>query len=332
MTGLRLAAGERERVMRVSMSDLSFELPFERRRFARIEDAAGFAGALVALGPGRARGLKRLWQKAAKFGYRTLHQRLGLPAPAMLALTLPTGEKRVAVDCRDTSYMAFAMREAAEGYEAEDAAVLDRILPQVHTLYDIGANWGFFSLLAATHPRFEGHVHAFELIPATAARLNALVGAASLKGRITVHTFGLSDRDGAVAVSLGNHSALAKVTPGGSGTRVPVRTVDSLGLPPPEFIKIDVEGHELAVFKGAEATLREAQPGILLESRLQDGAEHVLTWLADRGYLFFHARASGASRLALVPVSAEARLAMAPEVNLFGWPAARLDALRRMLA
>ena len=47
--------------------------------------------------------------------------------------------------------------------------------------------------------------------------------------------------------------------------RVPLRTLDSYNLSNIGFIKIDVEGHELDVLRGAEVTLRRDQPNLLIE-------------------------------------------------------------------
>jgi FkbM family methyltransferase len=66
---------------------------------------------------------------------------------------------------------------------------------------------------------------------------------------------------------------------------VPCVTLDSLGLHEVDFVKIDVDGNELAVLRGAEALLTRDRPALFieLESRIQPIAP-VVDHLAERGY------------------------------------------------
>lgn len=59
---------------------------------------------------------------------------------------------------------------------------------------------------------------------------------------------------------------------------------------PPVFIKIDVEGHEIEVLKGAKSTLKNCKPSILMECELrhiETPIEEVFTILLDLGYSGF---------------------------------------------
>src|SRR5690606_11886840 len=69
-------------------------------------------------------------------------------------------------------------------------------------------------------------------------------------------------------------------------TEVPVRIapLDSRGLDEVDFIKIDVEGHELAVLRGASKTIEENRPVILVEVKPENEAE-VQTFFSDRDYV-----------------------------------------------
>lgn len=94
-------------------------------------------------------------------------------------------------------------------------------------------------------------------------------------GRSTIETANvLNDPDGSPRVEV----------------RVPMLRLDDFELSEVGFIKIDVEGHELAVLKGAEVTIRGTKPNILLEmeerncpNTLQD----VPTFLHGLGYEVF---------------------------------------------
>ena len=82
--------------------------------------------------------------------------------------------------------------------------------------------------------------------------------------------------------SLLRHSYLT-----GSVTTVPVVTIDEVCPGPVALIKIDVEGHEAAVVRGAAAKINRYSPVIIFEyapELLQDASQSPFGWLADRGY------------------------------------------------
>lgn len=63
--------------------------------------------------------------------------------------------------------------------------------------------------------------------------------------------------------------------------------IDALGLPPVGVVKIDVEGHELAVLRGAHRLLASHRPAVIVESEERHhagGVEQVRRFLADLGY------------------------------------------------
>jgi hypothetical protein len=153
-------------------------------------------------------------------------------------------------------------------------------------------------------------------------------------------------------MSLGRHSALAQISEGGS-TVVEVRRLDDLRLPAPDFIKIDVEGHELEMLKGAERTLRDKRPGLMIENRLsaQDTAATLapLRFLESCGYALYlpvsqtevdgtpalwrEAKPGQAHvRLGLVPLPSERRLLLREDLNLIAWPVDRGEALRAVFS
>jgi FkbM family methyltransferase len=213
------------------------------------------------------RPLARLRRKLTRTLFGVVHQRLGLPAPATLRFA---NGKVAEVDCANTAFLDYAARnQRAEGVEPEVSGLLIGLVERLSVVYDIGANWGYYPLLLGAEPRFRGVIHAFEISPRTTADLRHVIGRAGLAERVTVHGFGLSDRDGELRLSRETHSYLARVvgeTHRGAVDRVGVRRLDGLGLPPPDLIKIDVEGHELAVLRGGALMLARDQPLILMES------------------------------------------------------------------
>ena len=159
--------------------------------------------------------------------------------------------------------------------------------------FDIGANRGCISLHAATFSEFQGEIHSFEPVPETFADLDSLVQQAQLNDRIHCHQVALSNRSGVGTMILPDpaQSGWAKISGDGLGFQVPFTRLDDMDLPNPKFLKIDVEGHELEVLKGAETTLRRSKAFIVFESWLlpQNPGKTAAPWqfLADLGYVFF---------------------------------------------
>ena len=127
---------------------------------------------------------------------------------------------------------------------------------------DIGANIGYFSLLAACNASQPVTVHAFE---PSGEEYPYLVGNAALNGKQTgIHTqnIGLGDADGEGQLSIyGTGSSFMRGWDKGDadtlGTQtVPVRRLDSVfperNLDGPIVAKVDVEGFELHVLRGGE--------------------------------------------------------------------------------
>jgi FkbM family methyltransferase len=261
----------------------------------------------------------RLQAKLAKSMFSLAHRRLGRPAWGRMRL----GETEVRIDAANTHYLAL-LRAGPAGYEPETAALLDALVPDGGVFFDVGANWGPFSLLVASRPGFVGKVVAFEPIARVRADLAAVVAQAGLASRIAVRGEALSDRAGRGAMRYKLHSALATLQPGEGG--VTMARLDDLALPPPHVVKIDVEGHERAVLEGARRIVAAHRPMIVLESwhRRDDPA---LSWLEDERYRLFRP-ALDETVLTLHPFAAASRGGIPGDFNALACPEERIDRLR----
>jgi len=141
------------------------------------------------------------------------------------------------------------------------------------TVYDVGANVGFFSLLAARLAGPAGAVEAFEPLPTAAAGLRRHV-ALNDAGTVSVHEVAVGARSGRtqlMAVREGGWSHLAERGRHADTQEVldvDIVTIDELvagGLRAPDVVKIDVEGAELAVLEGMVETIRAHSPVIVCE-------------------------------------------------------------------
>ena len=159
--------------------------------------------------------------------------------------------------------------------EPEVQSALAALLRPGMTVYDVGANVGFLSVIAARLVGPAGRVVCFEPLPDNArqieynARLNGFA-------HVAVRAEALGAADGTARFLLSAEptwGALASASPKVNGqvneAAVPVRRLDGAvadaGLPLPEVIKIDVEGAEADVLAGAAATLGEARPILMIE-------------------------------------------------------------------
>jgi FkbM family methyltransferase len=157
---------------------------------------------------------------------------------------------------------------------------------------DIGARWGTYTSLLARAVGPTGLVHAFEPNRRHSRALRSIARAA---GNVRVHSFALSNEAGGAALHIplvGDRPSdgLASLDrPIGPHRTVQIerRRLDDLEFERIDFIKCDVEGHELAVLRGGEATLRRLRPPVLVEiEQRHPGADVELTleYLEDLGY------------------------------------------------
>ena len=152
-------------------------------------------------------------------------------------------------------------------YEAEELEVIRRAVPPGAVFVDIGANVGNHSLFAGMFlaPRcivpVEPNPVASRLLLANLS-LNGLMGMTDLRG-IGIGLADAAAEGAAMAPRVTNLGAARMQAAGGA---IPVRRGDDLlaGLVP-DFIKIDVEGMEIAVLRGLDGTIAAHRPTLFVE-------------------------------------------------------------------
>jgi FkbM family methyltransferase len=171
-------------------------------------------------------------------------------------------------------------------YEPELQQAFADLLQPEQTVYDCGANIGYLSLLAARQVGLEGRVFAFEALPANRERLQANLALNAEGQPVEVVAK-------AVAASSGSHEFLAHAS-GGMGKlagsagrdeayseRIMVEAIAlddfvyGFGHPPPDLIKLDIEGGEGGALQGMPRLLAEARPRLLIELHGPEAAKHV---------------------------------------------------------
>lgn len=151
-------------------------------------------------------------------------------------------------------------------------------------IWDVGANAGQWSKKALEYFS-NATIHAFEILPPIADAFEQKLGA---QERVTLHRIGVSEGEGEVEVTWNKDhdqtSSIAYRDTDAFGTdfeSVTCRTrpVDSLiadGLPAPDFLKIDTEGHDASVIRGARKLLESPQAPSMIQFEYGD------TWLPAR--------------------------------------------------
>lgn len=127
---------------------------------------------------------------------------------------------------------------------------------------DVGAHVGLWSMHLAK--RFE-RVHAFEPVAAHRECFEANVPEFRNNLCNGLHACALGASDGTVAIHTAPTSSGDSWVSGPG--EIPMITLDYLQLDDVDFIKIDCEGYELQVLKGAEETLRRCHPCVIVEQK-----------------------------------------------------------------
>ena len=176
--------------------------------------------------------------------------------------------RSIRFDARNRQFSAIYFDAFQPIYEPDVAAAILQFAPTDGVFFDVGSNWGYFSLLLAARPGFKGRIHAFEPWPTTYADLDSVVSQASLADVITTHRLALGASEGQVSMRCGRHSGLAQITEAASAEQlqtVQQVTLDGLDLPAPDLMKLDVEGAEAAILEGGRELVRRSRPIIVFE-------------------------------------------------------------------
>ena len=147
-------------------------------------------------------------------------------------------------------------------YEGPKTRAFAEAIEWNDVVVDIGAHAGYFTLVAA---RTAKEVYAFEPLPSNLSYLRRNVALNNLSN-VQVIEAAVSDADGTAFFEEGTTSSRGHL--GDQGHPVRTLSLDSAvsqgKLPVPTIMKIDVEGAELSLLRGAERLLREHHPTLFL--------------------------------------------------------------------
>jgi len=203
--------------------------------------------------------------------------------PSLQTVPIPVGPSILYVDLRDVMGHDL-LRDAPyrnQLWEQDEQEIMRRVVGAGEVAFDIGAHFGEHTVLLSELVGKSGRVCAFEANP---ERIPALRRTIQALGNATVHPYALSDRSTKSTLfvpELHSCASLSDWTGGAAGPtrRVPCdqRRLDDLlateKLPVPDFLKCDVEGAELLVFRGAVDLLNRSDAPIILFERNRKAAE-----------------------------------------------------------
>jgi FkbM family methyltransferase len=182
-------------------------------------------------------------------------------------------------------------------YEASVQDFLKRLCAPGSIFYDVGTSLGFFSLAAANRVGPEGKVFGFEPEPENSRRFRQMIVRNSLQDRVTVVDAAVWSHSSAeIAFEHGGRQrtyggvvadGVRPVLAEGEKRLVRAVSLDDFvaqGHPAPNVIKIDVEGGECEVLKGARHIFSEANPTLICEVHHQEAGNWIADWLAEMEY------------------------------------------------
>ncbi len=187
------------------------------------------------------------------------------------------------VDSRDPMGQAIYLYGC---YDYPVTKLIETLIGPGMVFFDIGANAGFFSLLAAKKCQ---HVYAFEPLPSNLQRMRRNLEINGLRN-VSVVANAVGDREATATLYVpeSSNSGLASLTPmaGAKSLEVPVITLDGFlrqhGIGRVDLIKMDIEGAEVMALEGGKELLsRPDAPDVIFEAH--PGSE-AAKWLADHGY------------------------------------------------
>jgi FkbM family methyltransferase len=161
-------------------------------------------------------------------------------------------------------------------YDPQLQRIMKRLITPGSVVLDVGANIGWHTLFAARLAGTAGTVHAFEPNPYVRAELQLNISSNGLDN-VKVWDTALSNANGTAlfnapqvsSLAAGDGSLRVPLAESELSSRIDVKTCQldtmDLGLARLDFIKIDVEGHEAAVFEGAIKTIGQFRPVIAFE-------------------------------------------------------------------
>lgn len=222
---------------------------------------------------------------------------------------LPWGH-RIEIDPKETIGRAIYLLGV---YDLAVSESLWRLIEPGDSVVDAGANIGYMTSLMSARCGPRGRVFSFEPHPVILKKLKTHVTLwrTQTAAAIEVSEHALSDRSGVTKLHVPEYFSKNQgisyigADEGAEGDMHEIRTLrlqDYFGGNPPSLMKVDVEGHELAVFKGADRWLADRRIRDIVFEDHGTYPTPAMSYLESHGYTLFRL-----SRSLRGPVLSDAR-------------------------
>ena len=180
-------------------------------------------------------------------------------------------------------------------YEPELQSALRELIPASAVIFDVGANIGYLSLLLAKAAGEAGKIFAFEALPSNVEQLRRNLALNGMDTQVTVIASAVTQAPGPVRFLVHASGGMGKAA-GSAGREdqyqsevtVPGISLDEFvygqGNPPPQVVKMDIEGGEVMALKGMHRVLTEARPLMLMELHGPESSRVAWETLTAAGY------------------------------------------------
>jgi FkbM family methyltransferase len=201
------------------------------------------------------------------------------------------GGARLCVPASLDQITTYVLLEQEDWFEDEIRFVRRWLRPGMRAV-DVGANIGVYTFAMAQAVGSSGRVWAFEPTPAAADRLERNLEL-NASGQVSMSRVAVSAHAGMVAFATGAHSELNAIVDSAGGSRgelqVQAVTLDQMaaahGWSDVDFVKLDVEGHEIEAIQGGARYFASASPLVMLEVKAGDRVNlEMLDPLSEMGY------------------------------------------------
>jgi FkbM family methyltransferase len=177
-------------------------------------------------------------------------------------------------------------------WEPEQTAAFLSLIPTGGVVVDVGANTGYYALLAAARVSSEGHVYAFEIQPAMIDILRRNILRNGFESIVTIVESGCYSSPGSAVIERHGDPGAARIGFAGKGVHVALTTLDlyaeSATFDRVDVVLIDTEGADFEILKGAARLLARDHPAVLTEvhhlEAFGGSEEELVTFMAQFGY------------------------------------------------
>ena len=173
-------------------------------------------------------------------------------------------------------------------FDLKKQKLMATLVEKGSTIYDLGAHVGFYTLLASKLTGPTGKVIAFEPVERNLSYLRRHI-AMNHANNCVVLEAAVGSSEGTCSFDFGSDLSQGHLVSDETGSvNVRVVTLDGLvarkEIPPPDFIKIDIEGGEFDALKGAAHLLEKYGPTLFLATHNAKVHRECCKFLKDLGY------------------------------------------------